>query len=72
MPPLPVPLQLLLLIFGGWTNRRQLAVIEYLHEENRVLKERLGRRRGSEARSVSPMPNVGDSPGKLKHWDVRC
>jgi hypothetical protein len=39
------PLQLLLVIFAGWVNRRQLDVIEYLQEENRVLKERLGRRR---------------------------
>jgi hypothetical protein len=45
MPQLPIPLQLLILIFAGWINRRQLAVIEYLREENRVLKERLGGRR---------------------------
>jgi putative transposase len=39
------PLQLLLMIFAGWVNRRQLDVIEYLQEENRVLKEHLGGRR---------------------------
>jgi putative transposase len=39
------PLQLLLAIFAGWINRDQLDVIEYLQEENRVLKERLGGRR---------------------------
>src|SRR3981189_3406446 len=39
------PLQSLLVIFAGWVNRRQLNVIEYLQEENRVLKERLGGRR---------------------------
>ena len=39
------PLQFLVLIFAGWINRRQLAVIEYLQEENRVLKERLGSQR---------------------------
>jgi hypothetical protein len=32
-------------MFAGWVNRRQLDVIEYLQEENRVLKERLGGRR---------------------------
>ena len=37
--------QLVLLIFSGWVNRHQLDVIEYLQEENRVLKERLGDRR---------------------------
>jgi len=37
-------LNLLLMIFAGWVNRHQLAVIEYLQEENRLLKERLGDR----------------------------
>jgi hypothetical protein len=32
-------------MFAGWVNRHQLDVIEYLQEENRVLKERLGGRR---------------------------
>jgi putative transposase len=45
MSPLFSPLQLLLLMFAGWINRRQVDVIEYLREENRVLKERLGGRR---------------------------
>jgi hypothetical protein len=39
------PLQLLLVIFAGWVNRHQLDGIEYLQEENRVLKEHLGGRR---------------------------
>jgi hypothetical protein len=33
------PLQFLLLLFAGWVNRRQQAVIDYLIEENRVLRE---------------------------------
>ena len=37
-----LPLHLLLVMFAGWVNRHQLDVIEYLQEENRVLKERLG------------------------------
>ena len=40
-----LPLQLLLVIFAGWVNRHQSDVIEYLQEENRVLKERPGGRR---------------------------
>jgi hypothetical protein len=32
-------------MFSGWVNRHQLDVIEYLQEEDRVLKERLGGRR---------------------------
>jgi hypothetical protein len=44
MSRLPLPLHLLLLMFAGWVNRRQLDVIEYLQEENRV---RATRTRGS-------------------------
>jgi len=33
------------LIFAGWVNRSQQDVIEYLQEENRVLRERLGGKR---------------------------
>jgi putative transposase len=39
------PLQFLLTLLAGWINRRQLEAIEYLQEENRLLKERLGDRR---------------------------
>ena len=38
------PLQFLLTLLAGWINRRQLAAIDYLKEENRLLKERLGGR----------------------------
>ena len=41
MPSLLLPFQLVLLMFAGWVNRHQLDVIEYLQEENRVLKARL-------------------------------
>ena len=39
------PLQFLLLVFAGWVNRRQVDILEYLQEENRVLREQLGDRR---------------------------
>jgi putative transposase len=45
MSPLLLPFQFVLLSFSGWVNRHQLDVIEYLQEENRVLKGRLGGRR---------------------------
>jgi len=39
------PLQMLLVTLAGWVNRHQQRVIEYLVEENRVLKEQvMGRR----------------------------
>ena len=38
-------LDFLMLIFAGWVNRGQQDVIEYLQEENRVLREQLGGKR---------------------------
>jgi hypothetical protein len=35
------PLRLLLVTLAGWINRHQQQIIEYLVEENRVLKEQL-------------------------------
>lgn len=34
-----------LLAFAGWVNRRQNDVIDYLKEENRILRAKLGKRR---------------------------
>jgi len=39
------PWQILVVTMAGWITRQQDAVIEYLQEENRVLKQQLGRRR---------------------------
>src|SRR5260370_37290754 len=39
------PLQFLILLFAGWVNRKQLEVIDYVKEENRVLREQLCGRR---------------------------
>ena len=36
-----IQLQLLLITFAGWVGRQQTSVIQYLVEENRVLKEQL-------------------------------
>ena len=38
-------LEFLILIFAGWVNRSQQDVIEYLQEENRVLREQLSGKR---------------------------
>ena len=57
MPPL---VSFLLMVVSGWVHRHQLAVIEFLQAENRLLKDRLrGRRirftalRGSAGHSTS-------------------
>ena len=45
MLQLPFALQVLVVVVSGWVNRRQQLAIEYLLEENRVLREQLGSRR---------------------------
>jgi putative transposase len=45
MDLLPPPLAFLLLLFSGWVNRHQQAVIDHLLEENRVLRAVNGSRR---------------------------
>src|SRR5215467_5135159 len=39
------PFPLLLISLAGWLNQRQQDVIDYLQEENRVLREQLGGKR---------------------------
>jgi len=39
------PFQFVVIALAGWMNQRQQNVIEYLREENRVLREQLGERR---------------------------
>jgi hypothetical protein len=39
------PFRLLLIAVAGWINQQQQDVIEYLKEENRVLREQLGGKR---------------------------
>ncbi len=41
MMPETIHFQLLLATFAGWVNRQQTQAIDYLREENRVLKEQL-------------------------------
>ena len=39
------PFRFLLIAVAGWMNQRQLQIIDYLREENRVLRDQLGGRR---------------------------
>ena len=45
MPRMLDPVQFVLIAIAGWMNQRQEQMIEYLREENRVLREQLGERR---------------------------
>src|ERR1700680_4636145 len=40
------PFRFVLIAVAGWMNQHQLQIIDYLREENRVLREQLGGRRG--------------------------
>ena len=39
------PWHLLLLILAGWINRKQQEAVEYLLTENRILRDKLGKKR---------------------------
>ena len=45
MPRFLDPVRFVLIAVAGWMNRSQLQVIDYLREQNRVLREQLGGRR---------------------------
>src|SRR5215813_14000724 len=45
MPRVLDPFRFVLVAVAGWMNQRQLQAIDYLREENRVLREQLGVRR---------------------------
>ena len=56
MPPSPRPFHFFALALAGWLTRRQSAAVEYLREENRVLRSRLpeGRLRFTDAERKRP------------------
>jgi len=57
MPRVLDPFRFLLVAVAGWTNQRQLQIIDYLREENRVL---IGAaRRASHAIQRRPAPSLG-------------
>src|SRR5262245_2639130 len=45
MPNVLNPVQFVVIALAGWMNQKQQHAIEYLREENRVLREQLGTRR---------------------------
>ncbi len=45
MPRVLDPFRFVLIAVAGWMNQHQLQIIDYLREENRVLREQLGGRR---------------------------
>ena len=39
------PIAIVLTMLAGWINRQQTEVIEYLIEENKILREKIGNKR---------------------------
>jgi hypothetical protein len=62
MDPLPRPLAFFLLLVSGWVNRQQQAVIDYLLEENRILRAGT-----SPDGCVSPTTSDAASPSKVRY-----
>jgi len=48
------PFRFVLISLAGWMNEQQQFAIDYLREENRVLREQLGGRRVSAERRSAP------------------
>ncbi len=51
---MPHALQFLVFTFAGWLNRHQEDLIDYLREENRVLREQLGGQPVPRQNSIRP------------------
>ncbi len=59
-------LQFLLLGLAGWVNRRQQAVIDYLQEENRVLRAQLRDKAANDSDSLTM--SAAGSPSRPRVW----
>jgi hypothetical protein len=64
MPRTLDPFRFLLIAVAGWMNQQQQHAIEYLREENRILRAQLGSRRlrlsDHQRRSLAAEPNCSE------------
>src|ERR1700692_2884256 len=71
MPRMLDPFRFLLIAVAGWMNQPQQHAIEYLQEENRILREQLGNRRlrltDDQRRSLAAKPG-GSEEGCWRNW----
>ncbi|GEM_PF-1584601 len=68
---LKTPLQMFLVMLAGWVNERQRAAIDYLREENRVLRELHGKKRlrlNDDQRRRLAVRGRMLGPGALRQW----
>ena len=66
------PWHILLVSIAGWMNREQNAVIEYLQEENRVLRELLGNKRPRLNDKRRRLAAKGKALGRKLHSTCCC
>ncbi|MEE9394877.1 MAG: hypothetical protein V3W41_20505 [Planctomycetota bacterium] len=60
-----MPHLLIVAALAGWLNREQQSVLDYLKEENRVLKEQLGTKRLRLTNDQRPTTNAVASQPKV-------
>ncbi len=65
------PWQLLVSALAGWITRQQDAVIEFLREENRVLKQQLGRKRLRLTASRRKLRDPAPDNARFCTWTIR-
>ncbi len=65
------PWQILVAGLAGWISRQQDAVIDYLREENRVLKQQLGRRRLCSVRGSPRFLSISGLINSRAHYTPR-
>jgi hypothetical protein len=58
------PFPVLLIAVPGWMNQQQLQLIDYLREENRVLREQLAK-----SDYASTMTSAADWPPRPRDWE---
>ena len=59
------PFQFVIIALAGWLNHRQYQLIDYLREENRVLREQLGERRpGADSNTRGSAVNMADTESR--------
>jgi hypothetical protein len=70
VPSVSHPLQFVLVALAGWFNQQQRDVIDYLLEENRVLREQIGARRLRLTDAVGS-PHLAETSEAYASSDVR-
>ena len=72
MPKALDPFRFVLIALAGWMNQHQLQMVEYLREENRVLREQLGEKIATLAGADFYRPMPGEKNEEAEAEAPRC